>query len=65
MSLSLRTGMEKERDEVLKRLVELQYNRNELEFERGTFRVRGDVVEIFPVANSEKRHKGGIFSAMR
>ena len=45
--------MEKERDEVLKRLVELQYNRNELEFERGTFRVRGDVVEIFPVANSE------------
>ena len=53
MSLSLRTGMEKERDEVLKRLVELQYNRNELEFERGTFRVRGDVVEIFPVANSE------------
>lgn len=53
MSLSLRTGMEKERDEVLKRLVELQYNRNELEFERGTFRVKGDVVEIFPVANSE------------
>lgn len=53
MSLSLRTGMEKEREEVLKRLVELQYNRNELEFERGTFRVRGDVVEIFPVANSE------------
>ena len=53
MSLSLRTGMEKERDEVLKRLVELQYNRNELEFERGTFRVRGDVVEIFPVTNSE------------
>ena len=53
MSLSLRTGMEKERDEVLKRLVELQYSRNEMEFDRGTFRVRGDVVEIFPVANSE------------
>lgn len=53
MSLSLRTGMERERDDVLKRLVELQYSRNEMEFDRGTFRVRGDVVEIFPVANSE------------
>ena len=53
MSLSLRTGMERERDDVLKRLVELQYCRNELEFDRGMFRVRGDVVEIFPVANSE------------
>lgn len=53
MSLSLRTGMEKDRDEVLRRLVELQYVRNEMEFDRGTFRVRGDVVEIFPVANSE------------
>ncbi|MBS7221335.1 MAG: excinuclease ABC subunit UvrB [Clostridiales bacterium] len=53
MSLSLRTGMEKDRDDVLRKLVELQYNRNETEFERGTFRVRGDVVEIFPAANSE------------
>lgn len=53
MSLSLRVGMEKDRDEVLKRLVELQYNRNEIDFERSTFRVRGDVVEIFPAANSE------------
>ena len=53
MSLSLRTGMERERDDVLKRLVELQYCRNEMEFDRGTFRVREDVVEIFPVANSE------------
>lgn len=53
MSLSLRTGMEKERDDMLKRLVELQYARNEIDFDRGTFRVRGDVVEIFPVANSE------------
>lgn len=53
MSLSLRTGMERERDDVLKRLVELQYCRNEMEFDRGMFRVRGDVVEIFPVANSE------------
>lgn len=53
MSLSLRTGIEKDRDDVLRKLVELQYNRNETEFERGTFRVRGDVVEIFPAANSE------------
>lgn len=53
MSLSLRTGMEKDRDDVLRKLVELQYNRNETEFERGTFRARGDVVEIFPAANSE------------
>ena len=53
MSPSLRTGKERERDDVLKRLVELQYCRNEMEFDRGTFRVRGDVVEIFPVANSE------------
>ncbi len=53
MSLSLRCGMEKDRDEILKRLVELQYDRNEIEFERSTFRVRGDVVEIFPAANSE------------
>lgn len=53
MLLSLRVGMEKDRDEVLKRLVELQYNRNEIDFERSTFRVRGDVVEIFPAANSE------------
>ena len=53
MSLSLRTGMEKDRDDVLRKLVELQYDRNEMEFDRGNFRVRGDVVEIFPAANSE------------
>ncbi len=53
MSLSLRVGMEKDRDDMLKRLVELQYTRNEMDFDRSTFRVRGDVVEIFPAANSE------------
>lgn len=53
MSLSLRVGMVKDRDEILKKLVELQYNRNEIDFDRGCFRVRGDVVEIFPIANSE------------
>lgn len=61
MSLSLRTGMEKDRDDVLRKLVELQYNRNETEFERGTFRVRGDVVEIFPAANSESAIRVEIF----
>ncbi|MBM6829768.1 excinuclease ABC subunit UvrB [Anaerotignum lactatifermentans] len=53
MMLSLRPGMEKDRDEVLRALIEMQYDRNDMNFERGTFRVRGDVVEIFPVA-SEK-----------
>ena len=53
MMLSLRPGMEKDRDEVLRALVEMQYDRNDLNFERGTFRVRGDVVEIFPIGSSE------------
>ena len=48
MVLSLRTGMQKERDEVLKKLVELQYERNDINFIRNKFRVRGDVVEVFP-----------------
>ncbi|WP_350344162.1 excinuclease ABC subunit UvrB [Proteinivorax tanatarense] len=52
--VSLREGMEIDRDEVLKRLVAIQYNRNDTDFRRGTFRVRGDVVEIFPIGNSEK-----------
>ena len=53
MMLSLRPGMEKDRDEVLHSLIEMQYDRNVMNFERGTFRVRGDVVEIFPVASSK------------
>lgn len=53
MMLSLRPGMEKDRDEVLHSLIEMQYGRNDMNFERGTFRVRGDVVEIFPVASSK------------
>ena len=48
MMISLRPGMEMERDELLRQLVEIQYDRNDIEFDRGTFRVRGDVVEIFP-----------------
>ena len=45
--LSLREGMEIERDDLLRRLVEMQFERNDYDFRRGTFRVRGDVVEIF------------------
>ncbi len=48
MVLSLRPGMEKDRDDVIKKLIEIQYERNDIDFKRGTFRVRGDVVEIFP-----------------
>ncbi|MGL4790243.1 MAG: DEAD/DEAH box helicase family protein, partial [Anaerotignaceae bacterium] len=53
MMLSLRQGMEKDRDLVMRKLIEIQYNRNETDFQRGTFRVRGDVLEIFPITNSE------------
>ncbi len=52
--LSLRVGMEKNRDEVLHKLVDIQYNRNDINFVRGTFRVRGDVLEIFPASHSEQ-----------
>ncbi len=53
MMVSLRPGMQKERDEVLRQLVDIQYDRNEMDFKRGTFRVRGDVVEIFPANSSD------------
>lgn len=52
--LSLRVGMEKDRNEVLRKLVDIQYERNDINFIRGTFRVRGDVVEIFPVSRGEQ-----------
>ena len=51
--VSLRPGMIKDRDEVMKKLIDIQYMRNDINFERGTFRVRGDVLEIFPAASSE------------
>ena len=54
MVISLRPGMEKSRDELLKKLVEIQYERNDVNFIRNKFRVRGDVVEIFPAQSSEK-----------
>lgn len=53
MTVSLRPGMIKERDDVLKKLVEIQYTRNDMDFKRGTFRVRGDVVEIFPISSAD------------
>ena len=49
MMVSLRPGMEKDRDEVLRQLIDIQYDRNDMDFKRGTFRVRGDTVEIVPV----------------
>jgi excinuclease ABC subunit B len=54
LAVSLRPGMELARDELLRQLVHIQYERNEVAFYRGTFRVRGDVVEIFPASSSER-----------
>ena len=54
MVISLRPGMEKSREELLRQLVDIQYDRGDVDFVRGRFRVRGDTVEIFPAGNSEK-----------
>jgi len=54
MTVSLRPGMEKDRDEGIRRLIDIQYTRNDMDFHRGTFRVRGDVVEIFPASASDR-----------
>ena len=53
MVISLRTGMEKNRDDLIKKLIEIQYERNDISFSRNKFRVKGDVVEIFPVYSNE------------
>ena len=53
MIISLRPGMQKTRDEVLKKLVTMQYSRNEIDFKRGTFRAKGDIVEIYPSDQNE------------
>ena len=53
MMLSLRPGMNKSRDAVLKKLITMQYTRNEIDFKRGTFRAKGDIVEIYPSDQSE------------
>ena len=57
MVISLRPGMIKDRDEVLRKLIDIQYNRNDMNFTRGTFRVRGDVVEVFPAGSSEYAYR--------
>lgn len=57
MVLSLRPGMIKDRDAVLRKLVDIQYTRNDMDFHRGTFRVRGDVVEVFPANSSEAAYR--------
>jgi excinuclease ABC subunit B len=59
--LSLRVGMEKSRNEILHRLVDIQYQRNDMNFVRGTFRVRGDVIEIFPASHSEQAVRVELF----
>ncbi len=53
LMLSIRVGMQKDRDEIIRKLVDIQYERNEIDFRRGRFRVRGDVLEIFPANSSE------------
>ena len=57
MVISLRTGMQKDRDELIKKLVEIQYERNDVSFTRNKFRVKGDTVEIFPAYSSESAYR--------
>ena len=57
MVISLRPGMVKDRDEVIEKLVDIQYTRNDMDFHRGTFRVRGDIVEIFPAYSGNEAYR--------
>ena len=61
MSVSLRPGMQLERDELLKKLIGIQYNRNDIDFARATFRVRGDIVDIFPAEATENIYRVEFF----
>ncbi len=61
MMISLRPGMIKDRDEVIHQLIDIQYTRNEMDFHRGTFRVRGDVLEIFPANYSDRAFRVEFF----
>lgn len=54
LTISLRSGMEKERDEIIRKLIEIQYERNDIDFARGSFRVRGDSLDIIPASSSNK-----------
>ncbi len=57
MVISLRPGMEKDRDEFIRKLIDIQYDRNDMDFKRGTFRVRGDVIEVFPVYSGDMAYR--------
>ena len=57
MVISLRPGMEKDRDDVIKKLIEIQYDRNDMDFKRGTFRVKGDVLDIFPAYSDREAYR--------
>lgn len=59
--LSLRTGMVRDRDRILRRLVDIQYTRNDIDFQRGTFRARGDTIEIYPAGSSDKAIRVELF----
>lgn len=61
MVISLRPGMIKDRDEVIHKLIEIQYDRNDMDFRRGTFRVRGDVLEIFPANSGSEAYRVEFF----
>lgn len=57
MALSLRPGQSKDRDEMIRHLIEIQYNRNDMDFHRGTFRVMGDIVDVFPASEGEQAYR--------
>lgn len=61
MVVSLRPGMEKDRDDVIRKLIDIQYDRNDMDFHRGTFRVRGDSLEIFPAYASKEAYRVEFF----
>ncbi len=61
MVISLRPGMMKDRDEVIEKLIDIQYTRNDMDFHRGTFRVRGDIVEIFPAYSGNEAYRVEFF----
>ena len=61
MVISLRPGMEKDRDEVIHKLIDIQYTRNDMDFRRGTFRVRGDIIEIFPAYSANEAYRVEFF----
>ncbi len=61
MSVSLRIGMQIERDEILRKLVDMQYQRNDIDFARGCFRVKGDVIEVFPMNEKENAYRIEMF----